>query len=76
MSDTLLQIVLLVPCLVVAIVFHEVAHGLVARNVGDGVAFCPPLIVNEAQIDEIFDKFALALQDTLDHVTREGLLAA
>ncbi|MBI4695379.1 MAG: aminotransferase class III-fold pyridoxal phosphate-dependent enzyme [Gammaproteobacteria bacterium] len=52
------------------------AHGLVARNVGDGVAFCPPLIVNEAQIDEIFDKFALALQDTLDHVTREGLLAA
>ncbi len=52
------------------------AHGLIPRNVGDGIAFCPPLIVNEAQIDEIFDKFSLALADTLDYVTREGLLAA
>jgi adenosylmethionine-8-amino-7-oxononanoate aminotransferase len=51
-------------------------HGLIPRNVGDGVAFCPPLIVTEAQIDEIFEKFTLALHDTLDYVTREGLLAA
>ena len=49
------------------------AHGLIARNVGDGIAFCPPLIVTEAQIDEIFDKFSLALADTLEHVTRQGL---
>jgi 4-aminobutyrate--pyruvate transaminase len=52
------------------------AHGLIPRNVGDGIAFCPPLIIDEAQIDEIFDKFSLALADTLDYVTREGLLAA
>ncbi len=52
------------------------AHGLIPRNVGDGIAFCPPLIITEAQIDEIFDKFSLALADTLDYVTREGLLAA
>ncbi len=51
-------------------------HGLIPRNVGDGIAFCPPLIITEAQIDEIFDKFTLALNDTLDYVTREGLLAA
>ena len=51
-------------------------HGLVARNIGDGIAFCPPLIVDETQIDEIFDKFSRALADTLDHVTREGLLSA
>ena len=51
-------------------------HGLIPRNVGDGVAFCPPLIITEAQIDEMFDKFTLALNDTLDYVTREGLLAA
>lgn len=51
-------------------------HGLIARNVGDGMAFCPPLIITETQIDEIFDKFNKALNDTLDWVTREGLLAA
>lgn len=51
-------------------------HGLIPRNVGDGIAFCPPLIVTEAQIDEIFSKFSLALNDTLEYVTREGLLAA
>ena len=51
-------------------------HGLVARNIGDGMAFCPPLIITEAQIDEIFDKFSLALADTLDFVSRKGLLAA
>lgn len=51
-------------------------HGLIPRNVGDGIAFCPPLIITETQIDEIFDKFTRALNDTLDYVTREGLLAA
>ena len=52
------------------------AHGLIPRNVGDGIALCPPLIITEAQIDEMFDKLGLALDDTLDHVTRQGLLAA
>ncbi|MBM4228990.1 MAG: aminotransferase class III-fold pyridoxal phosphate-dependent enzyme [Gammaproteobacteria bacterium] len=51
-------------------------HGLIPRNVGDGIALCPPLIITEAQIDEIFGKLTLALNDTLDYVTREGLLAA
>ena len=38
MSDTLLLIVLLVPALVIAIVFHEVAHGFVALLLGDPTA--------------------------------------
>ncbi len=38
MSDTILQILLLVPSLIIAIVFHEVAHGLVARALGDPTA--------------------------------------
>ena len=38
MSDTLLQIVVLVPCLVIAIVFHEVAHGWAALALGDPTA--------------------------------------
>ncbi|MFV0645298.1 MAG: site-2 protease family protein [Sphingomonadaceae bacterium] len=38
MNETLLQILLLVPGLIIAIVFHEVAHGLVARALGDPTA--------------------------------------
>ena len=38
MTDTLLQIILLVPALIVAIVFHEVAHGWVALQLGDTTA--------------------------------------
>jgi len=38
MSDTLQLIIVLVPGLIVAIVFHEVAHGLVASWLGDPTA--------------------------------------
>ncbi len=38
MSDTVLYVLLLVPCLVVAIVFHEVAHGWSALALGDPTA--------------------------------------
>jgi len=38
MTDTLALVVLLVPALIVAIVFHEVAHGYVALLLGDPTA--------------------------------------
>lgn len=38
MEDTLYLVLLLVPCLVIAIVFHEVAHGYVAKLLGDPTA--------------------------------------
>ncbi|MXP08926.1 site-2 protease family protein [Pseudoblastomonas halimionae] len=38
MTDTLLLIAILVPCLIVAIVFHEVAHGWTALALGDPTA--------------------------------------
>lgn len=38
MSDTLQLAVILIPCLVIAIVFHEVAHGWVANMLGDPTA--------------------------------------
>ncbi len=41
---------------------HE--HGLVIRAIGDTICFCPPLIVTEADVGEIVDRFALALDDT------------
>ena len=38
MSETILLALLLIPCLVIAIVFHEVAHGYVALLLGDPTA--------------------------------------
>lgn len=31
---------------------------------GDAVAFSPPLIISEAEVDEMLDAFGRALQDT------------
>jgi 4-aminobutyrate--pyruvate transaminase len=40
-------------------------HGVILRNMpGDIVAFCPPLIVSEREIDEMFAGFGKALDDT------------
>ncbi|MFL0355950.1 site-2 protease family protein [Erythrobacter sp. GH1-10] len=38
MVDTLILALVLIPCLVVAIVFHEVAHGYAAKRLGDPTA--------------------------------------
>lgn len=52
-------------------------HGLITRAVaGSSLAFCPPLIATEQHIDEMLDKFAKALEDTLVFVTQQGLLKA
>lgn len=49
-------------------------HGLIVRAMGgDIVAFCPPLIIDEAQINEMFDKFEKGLDDTEAWVSKEGL---
>ncbi|MEY8246916.1 MAG: aminotransferase [Bermanella sp.] len=50
-------------------------HGLIVRVVaGASVAFCPPLIVDNAQIDEIIGKFSKALDETLVYAKGENLL--
>lgn len=43
-------------------------HGLILRALGDTVAICPPLLISETQIHELFDKVDLALADTLNYV--------
>lgn len=40
------------------------AHGMITRNMGDAIAFCPPLIINEAEVRAIVDRFGMALDDT------------
>lgn len=48
------------------------AHGLILRVLGgDVIAFSPPLVITEAEIDELLEKTARALDDTLAWV-RDG----
>ena len=52
------------------------AHGLISRNLGEILAFCPPQIITEAEIGELFERFSTALDDTYEWVQRENLCAA
>jgi 4-aminobutyrate--pyruvate transaminase len=38
------------------------------------VAFCPPLIITEPQVDEMFDKFERALDTTLAFAREKALV--
>jgi len=40
---------------------HLHANGVICRVISDAVAFCPPLIITEAQIDELLAKVKIAL---------------
>ncbi|MEI9990872.1 MAG: aminotransferase [Rhizomicrobium sp.] len=52
-------------------------EGLIVRPLlGDRVALCPPLVITEAEIGELFDRLERALAKTLDWATREKLIAA
>ena len=49
-------------------------EGLVCRAVaGDSIALCPPLIIDAATINEMFDALGRALDKTLAVVRAEGL---
>lgn len=51
-------------------------NGLLVRAVaGNSIAFCPPLIITEEQIEEMIEKFSKSLTETLEFATREKLLA-
>ena len=52
------------------------AEGLIVRAVGgDNIAICPPLVISEAEIDELFDRLTRALDQTLDTAVRDRLMA-
>jgi 4-aminobutyrate--pyruvate transaminase len=48
---------------------------MVRALVSDRIALCPPLVINEAEIGELFDRLERGLNKTLDWVRREGLLS-
>ncbi len=57
-------------------VHYAEKEGLIVRFLfGDVMSLCPPLIITEAEIDELFDRLGRALDRTLDWVRRERLIA-
>jgi len=51
-------------------------HGVILRPLGDTIAFCPPLIIKESEIDLMLERFGLALDDTFAMVRDRGLVAS
>ncbi len=54
----------------------EETHKLIIRQVpcGDTCAFSPPLIITENEIDDMFGRFTLALDQITDELTKENLI--
>ncbi len=48
-------------------------QGLINRMLGDALALCPPLIIKEDEIHEMFDRLEMGLDDTEEWVRKEGL---
>jgi len=46
--------------------------GLILRAIGDTLAFCPPMIINEAEIKELLTITKTALDETWDWVNKQG----
>ena len=49
-------------------------RGLIVRAIGDVIALCPPFVVTEEHVDEIFTGLARGLDDTLEWARGEKLL--
>src|SRR5215471_1766340 len=52
---------------------HAVAQGLFIRNMGDRVAICPPLIINETELADLFGRLHKAFDATLAELKSEGV---
>lgn len=50
-------------------------HGVILRAIGDTLAFCPPMIINEDEIDALFEPVERALDATMHWAKAEGHLA-
>ncbi|MDR3493706.1 MAG: aminotransferase [Ancalomicrobiaceae bacterium] len=48
-------------------------RGAILRAIGETIAICPPMIITEAELAELFDRLEKALDDTEAWVRAEGL---
>ena len=53
---------------------HAKDNGLIVRAIGDVIAFCPPLIIKDSQINDMFDIVEHSLKKTMDDLSAQGLL--
>jgi len=53
---------------------NSFANGLVMRAVRDTMIICPPLVISEAEVDELVARVRKTLDDTADALTRAGLM--
>src|SRR5580692_4864353 len=51
---------------------HAVERGLFIRDIGDRVAICPPLIINEAELADLFGRLRQALDSAMAELKAEG----
>ena len=50
-------------------------EGVIVRPLlGDRIALCPPLVITDAEIHELFDRLERGLNKTLNWVKAEGLI--
>jgi 4-aminobutyrate--pyruvate transaminase len=51
-------------------------NGVILRGLpGDSIAFSPPLIITEAEVDEMLDRFGRALDELAAQLRRESIAA-
>jgi len=50
--------------------------GLVMRHVGDRMIIAPPIMISKAEIDQLIDRAAQALDQTLASLKQDGLMVA
>ena len=48
------------------------ASGLIIRNMADRIAICPPLVITQAETDELFNRLHKAFDATLTEMRAEG----
>ncbi|MEO1548893.1 MAG: aminotransferase [Pseudomonadota bacterium] len=51
-------------------------HGVILRAIGDTLAFCPPMIITEDELDQLFAPVEMALDATYAWAKAEGHLTA
>ncbi len=55
---------------------YSFANGLVMRHVGDKMIICPPLVISQAEIDELVALALKTLDQTHAHLRAEGMMVA
>jgi len=51
------------------------SNGVITRAVGDSVPLCPPMVITESELNDLFDRFEKALDETEHWVASQGLRA-